>query len=95
MMHVLHPNVAGPSSALASDFRWLTDVSDCLDRTFIPGGSTFFTRLSTAGVVPVGEWVLIRAGTRSYSRSFTDDVEIHSESRFQWFIRSVAVQIMT
>jgi hypothetical protein len=93
MMHVMHPNVAGPSFAGASFFEWDTDESECVDRQFIPSGARFFTRLTSSGAVPAGQWVVIRAGTRTLHRSFTNDVEIHSSSRFQYLIRSVAVRI--
>jgi hypothetical protein len=93
MMHVMHPNVSGPSFADASFFEWDTDDSECVDRQFIPSGAHFFTRLTSSGAVPAGQWVVIRAGTRTLHQSFTNDVEIHSLSRFQYLLRSVAVRI--
>lgn len=93
MMHVMHPNVAGPSFAGASFFEWDTDDSECVDRQFIPSGARFFTRLTSSGAVPAGQWLVIRAGTRTLHQSFTNDVEIHSSSRFQYLLKSVAVRI--
>lgn len=94
MMHVLHPNVAGPSFALTSHFRWKTDVTQEVFRSFIPVGTTVFATLTSEGAIPAGEWVVVRAGTRSTTTSFANDVEIHSTPDFRWLIRTVAIQMI-
>ncbi|GGW82395.1 hypothetical protein [Streptomyces galilaeus] len=94
MMHVLHPNVAGPSFAATSDFVWRTDETQEVFRQFIPTGATVVGRLSSNGTVPANQPVVIRAGTRTIASSFTNDVEIHSTPDFRWVINLIAIQIV-
>jgi hypothetical protein len=94
MMHVLHPNVAGPSFALTSQFRWMTDVTQDVIRSFIPVGTPVVATLTSDGAIPAGQWVVIRAGTRSTTTSFTNDVEIHSTPDFRWLVRAVAIEMV-
>jgi hypothetical protein len=93
MMHVIHPNISGPSFALMSHFIWNTDSSGTVHRQFLNQGHTFFTRLFSDGPVQQNQVVEIRVGTSSVDEFWTNDVEIHSRSLFHWSLRSVAVRI--
>lgn len=93
MMHVVHPNVTGPSFAEMSHFPYKTDASRFEQRENIPRGRDVFAQLFSDGPVPAGDFVEIRAGTRSHDCAFTNDVEIHSRSSFRWFLKSVLVRI--
>ncbi len=94
MMHVLHPNVAGPSFARMSRFDWKTDVTQFVQREFLAQGGIFTARLFSDGPVPGNQFVEIRAGTRSNDGSITNDVEIHSLSVFRWFLQAVHVRVV-
>lgn len=93
MMHVLHPNVRGPSFGLASNFNWNTDNSSNLNEQFILPGTRLWMTLFSDGPVNAGDWMVIRAGCRNQDGSITNDVEIHSRSTFSWFIKAVHLQI--
>lgn len=93
MMHVLHPNVRGPSFGLASNFSWNTDVSSNLNEQFILPGTRVWMTLFSDGPVNAGDWMVIRVGCRNQDGSITNDMEIHSRSTFSWFIKEVQLQI--
>lgn len=94
MMHVLHPNIAGPSFAATSNFIWRTDETEEIFRQFIPTGTTVVSTLSSNGTIPANTPVVIRAGTRTIASSFTNDVEIHNTPDFRWAIRSISIQMV-
>ncbi|MBU5948431.1 hypothetical protein ACPCSL_34265 [Streptomyces griseoincarnatus] len=94
MMHVLHPNIAGPSFAATSDFIWRTDETEEVFRQFVPTGTTVISTLSSNGTIPANTPVAIRAGTRTIASSFTNDVEIHNTPDFRWVIRSISIQMV-
>jgi hypothetical protein len=93
MMHVLHPNVSGPSFAWMSHFNWNTDVSGFIQREFLTQGGVYTAQLFSDGPVPANQWIMIRAGTRSQDGSITNDMEINSLSVFRWFLQAVHVRI--
>jgi hypothetical protein len=93
MMHVLHPNVTGPSFAEMSSFVWDTDKTHHEKQEKLARGQTFFASLFSDGPVARGDVVEVRAGTRNDDSCVTDDVEIHSKSQFHWALRSVRVRI--
>ena len=93
MMHVLHPNVTAPSFAPMSDFFAATDDTNSYHHEFLTRGGDFAARLFSDGPVSANQWMVIRAGTRSDDWTMTNDMEIHSASRFQWFIKRVHVRI--
>jgi hypothetical protein len=93
MMHVLHPNVTAPSLALMSDFSVATDGSNTYDREFLTRGGAFAAQLFSDGPVAAGQWVMIRAGTRSDDWTMTNDMEIHSKSSFRWALERVRVRV--
>jgi hypothetical protein len=93
MMHVLHPNVNGPSFGEMSRFNWNTNVTQVVEREFLTPGGDFFAHLFSNGPVGAGQVVEIRAGTASQDGSITNDMEIESASRFRYSIRSVAFRI--
>ncbi|NJP34521.1 hypothetical protein [Micromonospora thermarum] len=93
MLDVLHPDVAEPSYAEMSVFVEEEDEDATHDREYLTRGAHYFAHLFSAGPVPAGEPVIVYAGTRSFDKSGTNDVAIHSESDFRWFISSVEVRI--
>jgi hypothetical protein len=93
MMHVLHPNVRGPSFSVVSDFNWNTDNSSTLNEQFILPGTRLWVTLFSDGPVNAGDWIVIRAGCRNQDGSITNDMEIHNRSAFSWFIKEVRLQI--
>jgi hypothetical protein len=93
MMHVIHPNVTGPSFAQMSSFTVVTDATTSVQREFLARGGLFFADLFSDGPVQKDQVVEVRAGTESVNGSLTDDVEIHSKSAFHWFVKSVRVRI--
>jgi len=93
MMHVLHPNVTGPSFKWMSRFNWVTDNSTFQRREFLTPGGVYSAQLFTDGPVPANQWVQIRVGTRSSDGSITNDMEINSLSVFKWFLQAVHVRI--
>ncbi|WP_422733588.1 hypothetical protein ACN26Y_24570 [Micromonospora sp. WMMD558] len=93
MLDVLHPDVAEPSYAEMSVFVEEEDEDATHDRENLTRGAHYFAHLFSAGPVPAGQPVIVCAGTRSFDKSGTNDVAIHSESDFRWFISSVEVRI--
>jgi hypothetical protein len=93
MMHVLHPNVAGPSVVEMSHFRWDTDNSTNQTHEFLTKGSDYFVSLTTEGAVGANETMIIRAGTRTDDATMTNDMEISSASTFEWTIKRIHVRI--
>jgi hypothetical protein len=93
MLDVLHPNVAEPSFAEMSSFVVDTDSDSTHHRENLVRGQHYFAHLFSAGPVPAGQHVVVCAGTRSFDKSGANDVSIHSNSDFRWFISSVEVRI--
>lgn len=93
MMNVLHPNVPEPSRAQMSGFSRETGGDDVTGSQSLTRGQHFFAQLFSSGPVPAGQNVIITVGTRSFDICFTNDMELHSRSNFQWFISSVEVRI--
>ena len=48
--------------------------------------------LLVKALVPTG-YMVGQSGTRTFDISFTNDMELHSRTNFQWFISSVEVRI--
>ncbi|UCM89820.1 hypothetical protein [Streptomyces marincola] len=94
MTHVLHPNVPGPSFAGTSHFHWRTDATEEVFRRFVPVGTTVVRRMVGDGVIPAGQFVVVRVGTRTTATSWTNDVVIHSTPDFRWLIRSIAIHMV-
>lgn len=92
MMHVLHPNVTGPSLSETSRFIWNSDETETVSREFVSPGNLAFHHLFSDGPVTAGQPVVIRVGTRSMDSSITNDVAVYSTSTFRWFIRSAQVR---
>jgi hypothetical protein len=93
MMHVIHPNVTGPSYAALSFFSVYSDGTDFFQFEKLARGGHFFANLFSDGPVQKDEVVEVRAGTCGADRSTTNDIEIHSKSAFHWFVKEVLVRI--
>jgi hypothetical protein len=91
MMHVLHPQVTGPSLAQVSDSVWIDDWAG-LHRQLVVPGDIHWAHLFSDGPVPAHEPVVVRVGTRSDDTSWSNDVSVRSDSNFRWFIRSVQLR---
>ncbi|MEV1143719.1 hypothetical protein [Micromonospora sp. NPDC049799] len=93
MLDVLHPNVSEPSYAEMSVLDEATDDDESFLQEKLTRGAHYFAQLFSAGPVPAGQSVVVCAGTRSFDKSGTNDVAIHSTSDFRWFISSVEVRV--
>ena len=93
MMHVVHPNVRRLSFRRMSWYTGSGSPNLRIRRNeYLRRGSTYWAHLFSDAVVPGDTWVWVRCGTRSLDTSFTNDVEVHSETTFRWFIRSVQIR---
>jgi hypothetical protein len=94
MMNVLHPNVLEPSLALMSTMSRQTGGDDLsASQSNLTRGQHYFAQLFSSGPVPAGQSVIITVGTRSFDICYSNDMELHSRTNFQWFISSVEVRI--
>lgn len=93
MMNVLHPNVPEHSLAAMSSFSRETGGSDVSAGQSLTPGQHYFAQLFSTGPVPKGQSVIITAGSRSFDICYSNDMELHSHTNFQWFISSVEVRI--
>jgi hypothetical protein len=94
MMHVLHPNVSGPSVAEMSHFRYETDYSTNQVHEPLTKGGDYFAAFTSDGAVAANDTMIIRAGTRTDDATMTNDMEISSTSTFEWTIKSIHVRIV-
>jgi hypothetical protein len=93
MMHVLHPNVTGPSLSQTSWFLCDSNGDTAhITREFVSPGDVAFHHLFSDGPVLAHQPVVVRVGTRSVAGSRTNDMEVRSTSTFRWFIRSVQLR---
>lgn len=94
MMNVLHPNVPEPSLAQMSSMSRESGGGDVTaNEEHLTRGGHYFAQLFSSGPVPAGQTVIVTAGTRTFDICFTNDMELHSRTNFQWFISSVEVRI--
>jgi len=94
MMNVLHPNVPEHSLALMSTMSKETGGDDLTaGQSNLTRGQHYFAQLFSSGPVPVGQSVIITVGTRAFDICYSNDMELHSRTNFQWFISSVEVRI--
>lgn len=93
-MQVVHPNVAGPTFTLAGQLTYDGDDDVSVDHRHLPGGHRIQTRMTSNGVVGAGEMVLVAVGCRSEDEARSNDMEVHSESIYSWFIPRVRVRIL-
>jgi hypothetical protein len=93
-MQVIHPNVSSPTFQLAGQMTYDGDSEVFLNHRHLPGGHKIQTRMTSNGVVNAGEMVLIAVGCRSEDDAESNDMEVHSESIFSWFIPRVFVRTL-
>jgi hypothetical protein len=94
MMHVIHPNVREPQFQLVSELSASGDTSTYrTEQHIVPGQSVESRVLVSDGPVAAGEWVVIRAGSRSSDGARTNDMEIHSRTAFSWFLTRIHVHV--
>ncbi len=93
-MQVVHPNIFDPTFTLAGQMTYDGDSNVFLDHRHLPGGHKIQTRMSSNGAINAGEMVLVAVGCRSEDEAHSNDMEVHSESIFAWFIPRVQVRIL-
>lgn len=94
MMNVLHPNVPEHSVALMSTMSKKTGGDDLTaSQSNLTRGQHYFAQLFSSGPVPAGQSVIITVGTRTFDICYSNDMELHSRTNFQWFISSVEARI--
>jgi hypothetical protein len=94
MMNVLHANVPEHSLAHMSNLDEDSGGDDVTtNRENLTRGQHYFAQLFSSGPVPAGQSVIITVGTRSFDICYSNDMELHSRTNFQWFISSVEVRI--
>jgi hypothetical protein len=95
MLGVLHPNVAGPSLALMSE--WGKDFDKDGEGSYhdddLIFGHHYFAVLESAGSVPASQSVVVEIGTRSFDIARADDISLHSRSEFLWLINSIEIRM--
>jgi hypothetical protein len=93
-LNVLHPNVAGPSLAMMSE--WGKDFDKDGEGSYhdddLIFGQHYFAFLESAGSVPAGQSVVVEIGTRSFDIARADDISLHSRSEFLWLINSIEIR---
>jgi hypothetical protein len=77
--------------ALMSWFKYDGDGEGAWNNTYIPHGTICWAHLITQNWFPKDSWVHINAGTTSWHRATTNDMQIWSSLRFAWLIKSVHV----
>ena len=93
-LNVFHPNITERSLALMADFyREGSDDHTWSERPLTPGNHYYGHMLSN-GTVQAGDTFFVGVGTRTFDISRANDVEVHSKSNFQWWIRSAEVRIV-
>lgn len=93
-MQVVHPNVSSPTFQLAGQMTYDGDSEVFLNHRHLPGGHKIRTRMTSNGVVSAGEMVLVAVGCHSEDDAESNDMEVHSESIFSWFIPRVFVRVL-
>lgn len=78
--------------ALTSWYKYDGDNEGHWANTYIPHGTISWAHLVTQNWFPKDSWVHVTAGTTSWHRATTNDMQIWSNLRFNWFIRSVWVE---
>jgi hypothetical protein len=78
--------------ALTSWMQFDGDTEGHWANTYIPHGTIRWANLQTQNWFPKDSWVRVSAGTTSWHRATTNDMEIWSNLRFNWFIKSVWVE---
>jgi len=78
--------------ALTSWFKYDGDSEGHWANTYIPHGTIWWAHLVTQNWFPKDSWVHVTAGTTSWHRATTNDMQIWSNPRFNWFIKSVWVE---
>jgi hypothetical protein len=94
-MQVVKPNPFEPIFNLASEMTYDGDSEVSLDhRPFIPGQKFQTQKMISPQAVSAGKLVLIAVGCQSEDEANANDMEVHSESIFSWFIPRVQARIV-
>jgi hypothetical protein len=78
--------------AMTSWFKYDNDNEGSWIYDNIHHDTTWWAHLQTQNWFPKDSWVHINAGSTSWHRAFANDMQVYSDMRFLWFIRSVWVE---
>lgn len=78
--------------AMTSWFKYDNDNEGSWTYDYIHHGTTWWAHLQTQNWFPKDSWVRINAGSTSWHRATANDMQVYSDMRFLWFIRSVWVE---
>lgn len=93
-LNVFHPNITERSLALMSEFGREGDDDNHWSVRALTPGSHYYGHLLSNGTVQAGDTFFVGVGTRTFDITRANDVEVHSRSNFQWWIRSAEVRIV-
>ena len=95
MSHVVYPTVGTPTYSWLSELRHNKDTSTHRNEDrFWPGQQVRSSPMVSAGPVPAGTLVEVRAGLHSIDDAVTNDMTVHSKSHHSWFISQVDVRML-
>lgn len=93
-LNVFHPNITERSLALMSEFRREENEDNQWSVRALTPGNHYYGHLLSNGTVQAGDTFFVGVGTRTFDITHADDVEVHSRSNFQWWIRSAEVRVV-
>jgi hypothetical protein len=77
--------------ALTSWMKFDGDSEGAWNISYLQPSQTFWANLNTQNWFPAGSWVRVAAGTTTWHRATANDMEVYSNARFRWSLRSVWV----
>jgi len=93
-MQVIHDNTFDPTYTLASEMRYDGDDDVFLNHRVFRSGRRLRTTMISSGVINAGDVVQIVVGCRSEDEAHSNDMDVHSESTFTWFIPRVFARML-
>jgi hypothetical protein len=93
-LNVFHPSITERSLVQMSNFYREGNEDNSWDESPLAGGEHYYAHMLSNGAVQAGETFFVGVGTRTFDITRANDVEVHSASTFQWFIRSVEVRVV-
>jgi len=80
--------------SLTSWFKYDWDQEGVWNEDYIHHGTTSWAHLVTQNWFPKDSWVYLSVGTTSWQRTAANDMEVYSDMRFSWFVKSVWVELI-
>ncbi len=94
-LNVFHPAITERSLAQMSEFKKDENEDNTWSVRALTPGNHYYGHMVSNGSVQAGDTFFVGVGTRTFDITRADDVEVHSRSNFQWWIRSAEVRIVT